>query len=337
MTEAVASRLKRHPFEPPAALRNAHLMTLAGYLYRRRPQMPGWPGQPRAFQTEPNVKVMAYCHWQWPASRHSTIILLHGLEASANTRYILGIADKAWRAGFNVVRLNARGCGGTESLSPMFYHCGLTSDLHAVVRELIEVDRLPELFLAGVSMGGNQALKLAGELGNHAPSALCGVVAISPPVDLRICAEAFSRPQNRFYEQFHLRAIKSSLLRMQRRYPDLYRLGSLDRIRSLKDFTEFAMPLLGFRDVDEYYAKASARYYLSGIRVPALIIHAKDDPLTPFAPFADPSLITPPSMLLLAPDYGGHAAFYGRRQADGDRFWAENRAIEFCSLLSKGR
>ncbi|MGA8366924.1 MAG: hypothetical protein WB716_06375, partial [Candidatus Acidiferrales bacterium] len=111
-------------FQPLWPLRNPHLMTIAAAFWRRRyPRLP--PSVPRLFETEPGTEVRGDCHWQENPREHPTLVLLHGLEGSSASSYILGAAEKAWIAGFNAVRLNQRNCGGTEALSPSLYHSGL--------------------------------------------------------------------------------------------------------------------------------------------------------------------------------------------------------------------
>src|ERR1700722_12596320 len=150
-------------------------MTIACAFWRRKfTRLPA--SVTRQFEVEAGSKVRGECHWQRDLRRHPTLVLLHGLEGSSESGYILGSAEKAWLAGFNVVRLNQRNCGGTEHLTETLYHSGLSGDIRAVVLELIERDRLPEVFAAGFSMGGNLVLKMAGEFGDSAPKQLCGFV-----------------------------------------------------------------------------------------------------------------------------------------------------------------
>src|SRR5262249_42742335 len=149
----------------------------------------------REIKTEPGTRVVAYCHWQSNRDTHPTVIIIHGLEGSSEGAYVLGTASKAFNAGFNVLRYNVRNCGGTAHLTQTLYHSGLTTDLYYLLRELIERDQLPELFFIGFSMGGNQSLKFAGELGENAPPQLKGVSAISPPIDLESCSRSIMRPE----------------------------------------------------------------------------------------------------------------------------------------------
>jgi len=194
-------------FIPHKALRNGHLMTIVASFWRRAyPRLPA--GVPRLFQTEPGTQVRGDCHFHENPREHPTLILLHGLEGSSESDYMLGTAEKAWVAGFNVVRLNQRNCGGTEMLTETLYHSGLSCDIRAVVLELIERDRLPEIFAAGFSMGGNLVLKMAGEFGDAAPPELRGFVGVAPAFDLARCADALAEPRNFLYERHFVRGLK---------------------------------------------------------------------------------------------------------------------------------
>jgi predicted alpha/beta-fold hydrolase len=323
------------PFIAPPLLRNGHVMTIIGTQRPRRFSILERPCERREFQTEPGTRVVAYCHWQAERRRRPTALVIHGLEGSSEGNYVLGVASKAFDAGFNVLRYNVRGCGGTAHLSPKLYHSGLTIDLRYVTRELIERDQLPELFLIGFSMGGNQSLKLAGELGEDAPPELKGVCAISPPIDLESCSRAIARRENWIYEIRFLISLRKTIIEKDRLFPGVYDLSRMREIRHLWDWDEMFQRHNGFDGALDYYSKASSLPFIESIRVPALIIHAKDDPFIPFEPFTDKRIAENPSVLLVAPKHGGHVAFCGVRQPDEDRAWAENRAVEFCSLLSR--
>src|SRR4029077_4431818 len=131
----------------------------------------------RYFDVEPDARVLAHCHWQPRRWKCPAILLLHGLNGSSDAHYMKGIAAKAFARGFNVVRLNQRNCGDTEHLSVGLFHSGLTADAAHVIHELTEGGGLPAIAVAGYSLGGNLALKLAAEYGAHAPRALVAVAA----------------------------------------------------------------------------------------------------------------------------------------------------------------
>jgi uncharacterized protein len=242
-----------------------------------------------------------------------------------------GLADKSFRAGFNAIRLNQRNCGGTEHLSSGLYHSGLTEDPAAVVRELIDVDGLPAIVLAGYSLGGNLALKLAGGYGTAAPRQLRAVCAISPTMDLERCVQALESPENRLYQWNFVRNLKARMRRKARLFPDRYRVNGLAQIRTVREFDEaFTAPHHGFQDAHDYYYRASALRVMDKIRVPTLIVTAQDDPFVPPEPFQDPALTGNSAITVIMPAAGGHCGFVsGLRSYEDDGYWAEQAIVEF--------
>jgi len=336
--ETVSQQLQKRPFIPPAGLRNGHIMTIVGSLRPRTFSIlknREWLVERREFRTEPGTRVVALCHWQPNPRQCPTMIVIHGLEGSADAKYVLGTSDKAFISGFNVLRLNVRGCGGTAHLTPTLYHSGLTVDLHSITHELIERDKLPELYLIGFSMGGNQTLKFGGELAFDAPRQIRGLSVISPPIDLESCSLAIRRFENRIYESQFLSSLKRTIQEKDRLFPGIYDLTCLNYVRHLWDWDDAFQRYNGFHDARDYYAQASSLQFIPRIRIPTLIIHAHDDPFIPFEPFSDRGISENPSVILLDPRHGGHVAFCGIRQLDEDRSWAENRVVEFCRALTE--
>lgn len=326
-------------FVPLRAIRNAHLMTIAASFWRRRfPRLP--KSTARLFESEPGTQLLGECHWQENPREHPTLVLLHGLEGSSESAYMFGTAEKAFVAGFNVVRLNQRNCGGTEKLTPTLYHSGLSSDIRAVIMELIERDGSPEIFAAGFSMGGNLVLKMAGEFGGSAPSELRAFVAVAPSLDLASCADALIEPRNFLYERHFVKSLKRHMRYKASLFPERYRLDELPgfrRIGTVRDFDDVVTArFCGFEDAADYYARSSALRLVSAIRRPTLILIAQDDPFIPFEPFRDEAIAMNPFVTLVAPKHGGHCAFISQ-EAGPDRFWAEAKIVDFCVKQSKAR
>ena len=323
-------------FEPHPLLRNPHAQTLAAtFLPRRFPRLPR--SVAREFETEPGTRIRGECHWQTVPRQHPTLVLVHGLEGSSESGYMLGLAERAFVAGWNAIRLNQRNCGGTESLTPTLYNSGLSGDYRAVLNELIERDTLPEIFFLGYSMGGNLVLKTAAELADAAPRQLRGVAGVCACIDLARCADALARPANVIYEEHFVRNLKKRMRRKGQLFPGKFDLGPLARVRSVREFDDvITARYCGFRDASDYYARSSALRVAGEIRVPTLILTAQDDPFVPFASFSDPALKNNAHIRVIAPAHGGHCAFISRYSGTA-RFWAEARIIEFFATLQSRR
>ena len=206
------------PFEPYPLLRNPDAQTIvSAFLPRRFPRLPR--STPREFEVEPGSRIRGKCHWQAAPSERPALVLLHGLEGSCDSDYMLGLAERAYVAGWNAVRLNQRNCGGTEALTPTLYNSGLSGDYLAILRELIERDSIPAIFFAGYSMGGNLILKMAGELGSAAPPQLRAVAGVCPPVDLAMCSDAVALPRNFLYNEHFVRNLKKRVRRKEKIFP----------------------------------------------------------------------------------------------------------------------
>jgi predicted alpha/beta-fold hydrolase len=165
-----------------------------------------------------------------------------------------GIADKAFARGFNVLLLNQRNCGGTEQLAEGLYHSGLTADADHVIRELTVEDGIHRVVVAGYSLGGNLALKLAGDHGDAPPASLRGVCAVSPVMELEACVAALERRQNVVYQWNFVRGLRGRMRRKVRWYPDRYSLEPLRRVRTVRQFDElYTAPHFGFAGASDYY------------------------------------------------------------------------------------
>ena len=338
----IARLLRDQPFVPHPLFRSGHAQTIAAFAWPRRGRRLASDGsdEARLFEVEPGVRVLVHCRWQAARGSSPTLLLVHGLEGSSESVYMPSTARKAFAAGFNVLRMNLRTCGDTLHLTETLYNSGLSPDLRAVIAELISRDRLTAIYLGGFSLGGNLTLKLAGEYGADFPRELKGVCAVSPSVDLAASATAIERRSNWVYNRKFIRSLKRRMREAARLYPERYDTTQLKHIRTIRDFDErITAPHGGFRDAADYYARSSSLPLISRIRVPTLIIHAADDPFIPFDALLHPSVGANPDVILLAPTHGGHVGFVsdGATVADEDRFWAENRLVEFCQQLDPGR
>lgn len=332
----VAELLQQKPFRPHQFFSGGHAQTLAAYAWPRRSKLRPQTSEERLFEVSSDTKVLAHCHWQPDRTNRPTIVIWHGIEGSSSSVYMLAIARKGFEKGFNVIRMNLRNCGDTEHLTPTLYHGGLSEDLREVVGQLIEGDRLKRLALVGYSLGGNMVLKLAGEYGDRFPAEVRGVVAVSPSVDLGESAKTIEMRSNWIYHRDFMRRLRNRIRRKQRLYPELYDITPLRKVRTLREFDNYYTSIAhGFSDADDYYYRASSIRVIDQITIPTFIIHAEDDPFIPYAPLRHPTFADNPNILLHSTERGGHIAFISD-DADGeDRFWAENRVLDFCSLATE--
>jgi len=337
----VARAFRAKPFVPHRLFRSGHAQTIFAALRISRLRS-GRDRQetfePRLVEVEPGARLLIKCQWQPDRSNAPTLLLIHGLEGSSESLYVRGTARKALRAGFNVVLMNMRNCGDTEHLTETLYHSCMTGDIDCVLtEELAGRERLREIFVAGFSMSANMILRLAGDYGDQAPPSLAGVVAVSPPVDLALCADALERRENALYLWSFMRSLRRRVRRKKLSHPELYEARDLRRMRTLRQFDErYTAPHGGFRDAADYYERASSLPLIRRIKVPTLVLHAEDDPFVPATPLGDPSFADNPNVLLVVTRNGGHVAFISDSREDEDRYWAENRVVEFCRMLSQG-
>ncbi len=309
-----------HPFRP--LFRNPHLQTIAGHLWRRYGEETRFPLRDRLYRTEPEVEVLVQS--QYPQGRPlGEIVMVHGLEGSGESGYIRSLSGAALRAGFAAHRFHMRTCGGTERLCRTLYHAGLTSDLLFVLRQFAREGRGP-VFLVGFSLGGNVVLKLAGELAETARPLLRGVCAVSAPLDLAACSRRIAALDNRLYEHRFVRRMRVRLCATGR-----YRRADFDGLRSVMEIDDrITAPSFGFGNAAHYYNTQSASRFLQTIRVPTLLIHAKDDTLVPFSCVTTNPALPNPCVELVASENGGHLGFIGRRP---HRFWVDHALIDWIS------
>jgi predicted alpha/beta-fold hydrolase len=318
------------PFVPRPRLKHGHLMTVYCWAAPRRIELP--PPESRVFPVSDDTQVLAHCYWQPDRETRPTLIALHGLEGSSTAHYMRGIAQKALGAGLNAVLLNQRNCGGTEHLGPGLYHSGLADDAARVIAELAATDGLHDVAVAGYSLGGNLALKLAGDYSPDTLPSLKAVCVVSPVLELAACVAALERRANVIYQWNFVRNLKARMRRKNRLRPGLYPMDRLPGIRTIREFDEiYTAPHFGFLNATDYYHRAAAMRVIDRIRVPTLIVSAADDPFVPSTTFNDPKLTGNPCITVVVTEHGGHCGFLGVPANGDDGYWAERVIVEFAS------
>jgi predicted alpha/beta-fold hydrolase len=327
------------PFRPRRWLRGGHVQTIASFLLPRQVHLP--PAEERLVEVAPGVKVRCWCRWlgdkKEDRAKPLTIIAVHGLEGSTDSQYMHGIARNGLAAGMNVVLMNQRNCGGMDACAPTLYNSSLSADVAAVARHLMDHDKISRFALVGFSMGGNLVLKLAGEWGSEGPEQFRGVAAVCPAMDLAASADALHEPVNRIYEYYFLWQLFRRVRTKAKFFPDFLDLSRLKGVSTLRLFDDrITAHYCGFTGADDYYARAAAANVVDRIAVPALIIHAANDPFIRVLPETREKIRANPNITYIETADGGHCAFLGERNGDpdDDGRWAEREVVEFVRKLA---
>ena len=312
-------------FKPLPLLSNPHIQTLLGHLLRG-----------------PSVKLPTRRHALWLPDGdglmlHDTVppgwlpggpiaVLVHGLAGSHASPGMQRLGVFLLEQGARVVRLDQRGAGAGLPLARRCYHAGRSEDLREVLAEVHRWSPTSALLLAGVSLGANVSLKLAGEAVEHPVPGLTRVGVISPPIDLERCSVMLAHRRNRIYEGHFVGELMADAQRRQRFFPDLPPLRFPRRV-TVRLFDDlYTAPRAGFSDSAEYYHRASSAPLIGRIALPTLILTARDDPFIAVEPFEE--LTPPPNVTLRILPHGGHVGFLGCDGSGGFR-WAERRLVEW--------
>jgi predicted alpha/beta-fold hydrolase len=312
-------------FTPALWLRGAHSQTILPSLVPARavPGLAEMIDVPVAQGTHVRLVVTRPA-----AAARGTLVLIHGLGGSAESGYMRRTAVQAQARGWAVARMNLRNCGGTEALAATLYNAGQSGDADAALLA-VEAHALPRPYaLMGFSLGGNIAMLYAGESGSGCRAD--AVIGVNPPVDLLASVEAIERRGNALYHAYFTNGLCAQLRRIRRIRPVPGPDAKPRAIGGVRGFDgAFTAPDAGYASALDYYHGASAAPRLSGIRRPALILSAQDDPFVPvsmFAAYRDVST----HLTLAHPSSGGHCGYWGARRP---RFWAAEAALGFLERV----
>lgn len=314
-----------HRYRPPGWLRSGHLQSVWPTLFRRVSLHEPF----REILTTPDSDEL---HLDWYRGGHSRVaILSHGLEGHSRRPYILGLTRALLRAGWDVMAWNFRSCGGVMNHQPRFYHSGATEDLAHVVDHVLSGD-YRGVALSGFSMGGNLTMLYLGQKGAGIDPRIRGAVTFSVPCDLAGSAEVLARPTRKIYMQRFLGDLQKKMEQKARLFPGLIDVEGFSTIRSFREFDDrYTAPLHGFRDAEDYWQRCSCLSRLKDIRVPALMVNAKDDPFLSDRCFPDGKDVLGDWVTAEAPRWGGHVGFV--EHARDGYYWSERRAVAFLDTL----
>ncbi len=291
----------------PLCLPGGHLQTIWPALYGHRPS-PALPSYRRERWTTPDADFIDV-DWLQVAPSQTLLVLFHGLEGSSASHYAQAFADFARSQHFAFVVPHFRGCSGELNLGPRAYHSGDFEEIGWMLARLRQQHQGP-ILAVGVSLGGNALLRWAEEMGEQAARVVSAVASVSAPLDLAASGQAIGRGFNRqVYTRRFLRTMKPKALQKLAQHPGLFKAEALHAAHDLYAFDNvFTAPLHGFKNTDDYWARASAKPHLQQLRVPTLVLNACNDPFVPVACLPHPQS-SHPWLTLWQPAQGGHVGF----------------------------
>lgn len=261
------------------------------------------------------------------------VILCHGLEGNSQRHYILGMAQAFQGEHWDVLAWNCRSCSGEMNRTLRLYSHGEIGDFTTVVEYALMRKNYREVALVGFSMGGSIIMKYLGTLGEAVPAPISKAVAFSAPCDLKASAASLELPENAFFKRRFFRSLSTKIQFKAAQFPGKIDVTKLAEVRTWRDFDEwFSAPMSGLRSADEFYAYGSSQNYIAGIRIPTLLVNAKNDPILPPACSPTGLATNHPYFYLEMPNTGGHVGFAW--SGHWGRYWSEHRALEF--VMEKG-
>ncbi|WP_299709544.1 alpha/beta fold hydrolase [uncultured Tenacibaculum sp.] len=259
----------------------------------------------------------------------SLVVLIHGLEGSSESSYMMSTASYLHDLGYDVVCINLRGCSGDDNNILKTYHAGKTDDVHFILQYLETNYDYQNIILSGFSLGGNLTLKYLGEYENEIPSTVKGGIAVSVPIDLTSSQAELSKLKNKLYMQEFLRTLKAKVMVKAEKFPEYNPDKKLiSKASTFRDFEEiYTAPVFGFDSPEDYWAKASSKPYLTNIKHKTLLINAKDDSFLSIECYPYELAENSSNFFLLTPKYGGHVGFVTSFRDES--YWIEKQFVNF--------
>jgi predicted alpha/beta-fold hydrolase len=315
--------MKKSAFKPPFYQFNGHLQTIVPSVFRK---VEGLSYQRERIST-PDGDFLDL-DWHRPDKADTLLIVSHGLEGDSHRSYVKGMVKAFAGKGCHGLAWNYRGCSGEPNLQERFYHSGATDDLEAVIQHARKTGSYKYIVLSGFSLGGNLTLKYLGERGRQLPPEIWKAVVFSVPLDLSGSSSKISRRSNWIYNKRFLKALNKKIRLKAAQMPGKFDIDALKGIKTLRQFDDvYTAPLHNFKDAETYYAHCSALKFLNSIKIPTLIVNAKNDPFLAETCYPEQEMKDHPFVTFEAPAQGGHVGFASSGSVD--LYYSEKRALEF--------
>ena len=312
-------------YHPPSILFNAHLETIYPSLFRKVDALT----YTRERIATPDDD---FIDLDWLKNQHSELVIIsHGLEGNSHRAYVRGMAKAFYDAGFDTLSWNFRGCSEEMNRQLRFYHSGATEDLDLIITHAIRQQRYSKIYLVGFSLGGNLTLKYLGEQGINVYQEIKGSVTFSVPLDLHASSIQISQRSNWIYSRRFLEALKKKVIQKSKVRKEID-IAGIRKINELIQFDDrYTAPLHGFPNALEYYRQCSAIRFIREVKIPSLIVNAKNDPFLGKECYPAELLANNPFVTFESPERGGHVGFTLFNQ--NGLYWSELRALSFIQSI----
>jgi hypothetical protein len=310
------------PYRAPVWLPGGHAQTIYPLLIK-----PPRPAYRREHWETPDGDFLALDWCDGPMGA-PLVVLFHGLEGSSASHYATALMGAVRAYGWAGVVCHFRGCSGEPNRLPRAYHSGDSEELDWVLRRLRHLFPQRSLFVAGVSLGGNALLKWLGEQGEAAGEVVSAAAAVSAPLDLTLCGHHLDQGFNKVYTRHFLLTLKKNAGMKARRFPGIFDARLMARAGNLYQFDDIVTaPLHGFLGADDYWKRASSKPFLTGIRIPTLLLNARNDPFLPARALPSTGEVSG-SVTMEFPEEGGHVGFV-TGPLPGSLEWLPRRLLSF--------
>lgn len=322
------------PYNAPWWLLGGHLQTLYAALH---PSVPRINYRRERWDTPDGdfIDVDWLTSHEVAMANSPLVVFFHGLEGNSARHYVRSLMDKLQRHGWRGVAVNFRGCSGEPNRLPRAYFAGDSAEIDWILRRLRMQNPTLSLFATGVSLGGNALLKWAGEQGVQAGDVIDAVVTVSATMDLQAAGNTLDRGGvNQLYTRHFLGSLKQKALQKLEQFPGLFDRESVGSVKTLREFDDLVTaPLHGFKNTDDYWNTASSKSRLINIRIPALLINARNDPFLPESALPVKTQVSS-SVTLEFPEDGGHVGFMSGA-FPGRHAWLPERIMAFFAEVNE--
>jgi predicted alpha/beta-fold hydrolase len=310
-------------YQPPWLFRSAHLQTIYPAVLRRVSLIT----RERERIETPHGDFLDL-DWHFKKISKRLVILTHGLEGNSRQAYMQGMARIFSKQGWNVLSWNFPGCSGEVNRRIQSYHNGATEELQIILNHVFEIDQFTEVALVGFSLGGNVTLKYLGDRTYNVDTRIKTAVAISVPCDLESSSIRLERTENLLYMKRFIISLRKKIRHKMRLFPGQLKDEGLTNMKTFRQFDgAYTAPMHGFKDAEDYWARASSKPVLKNITIPTLLINAANDPFLPQECYPVSEARESRAFHLEIPFYGGHVGFVSFGQ--NKTYWSEKRTLEF--------